>query len=1377
MLGSSSDVDVGINVDVTGEREIDRTESKLDSLRNTLAGLASSNIAVSEAADENAQSQAKLAGSTTAASTGLGALQAELASTRVAQEALEDSSGDLSEALERIPDRAGSAQSELIEGMTDELEENVERLEDLDMSPAERDLFSDFNRNEVKGFVEILAETRGDIEDEMELIEEALGGGTSGENTLDSFVQRLESEGLEATTRQLTELSDAMMNMDDADLEFDDVFGRGFQSDVPLDPTTEGFKEVFDQNDVQPPMGRHILYSMANDDSQDLETFGDLLGLDPTQLSIQSRFDEMRNTDIGQLASAPASPDGDPLLPDELINDLREGNIETIEELFRLTDRQLETRMRNMTSMFAQSHPTAERFREGILNTLQDSDRASNANIYQANMDEISDEALGEGMGQLDAERLLDNTRRTLARNTDNRNALAQLDEDSPLNTINEIQQQNANIARRLSEAEGPLDFRNSISELLRDNNPGRRILTRLRGNTGTFNASEVVENMDVTGDARSVSNLIEQNMPNDITAFQREVLSNVLGDTRKELPNATVGGNVPLSYEALEMELMQEMLESERGTEYFSELQNLLGRLQTGRLGEESRSILQNDKYREDRVVPMFSRLLPDEFSDQQIRRIAKQFEERGDPITSFLGEDSPNNISTVVGNALGDPKGDVKFGDTDTSLDEIDKKVKRAKMETENLSEEQIKNRVMASFDDDERSEFARIALQSPIREATEGIEEGFEAILNDLGTQAAPGMFSAMTGGDTSYVDLLPGEEVLAEEDEENIPPQMDISPRRLKQLEQYKDSLSGILEELNDVQEEQVLTRGLAGETLGGKSQRRGVFGMLFQRSPQILGTIDNITSKFERLDNRVGKMDTPERVRNLRRQLAGTEKRFKQIAPLLDVTSFSLGPLNIRFTNFAQTLFRLTALIGPIIGGLLGLAGAAVTAAGAIGSFVAVGAVGFLEQMENSMAGVSDRQEAISTLVDNLRQMAYEATFPLRVAETANGRSGIDLFVDSLRFGLRLLNRMSTIFASIMEMPDVANSIERLSDLFLGTGGDSKLASALRETVRRGLPAFVRILEELLPLLRGFMVNGARIAERFSKRVVPALADTAFAFGLAIAFGAGFIEVLATLLGVVARVTRFLTRLINVIPFVNVEARDLAYAFGAVIGVMVILSKTLVTIISVVAKVAFGVVYLSDKIGALAGALTTAKAGLLKAGAVLKAVLLPAIGVLIGTMGILANLIYYTIAALISFKTAIALVVAVLADFVYWTQTGESALAGLLEKAEQFTNINLFGDAADNVREFYRGIARVQSKINNLRKTFKSMFFPGLTQSSMARGLGTAQAESTRTTGGAAGLAGMASMLNISVQASRGDRELARMIRQEMKKMLKQQHGV
>lgn len=1346
MLGSSSDVDVGLDIDVSGERAVDRAQSKLDDLTSTLAGLASSNIAVSEAADENAQSQAKLASSSAAASTGLGALQAELASTRVAQEALEDSSGDLSEALEKIPDRAGAAQQELLQGVTDELEENIDRLEDLELSEEQRRIFSDFDHNELRGFVEALSEVRSDAEEEVDLIEQALGGGSSGSNAIDSFVQRLEEGGLKATSDQIHDVEQAMMSIsgrsEDEEM-FNEIFGDGFSSDVPLDPTSERFQEVIDDQ-ANLPIGSHILYELAEDPQNDINTFGDLVDMNPDQLAIEPNTNELYRQEIGTLGSPLGANDPEPIFPQDLITDLRENDIETIGELFRLNDDMLERKMDNMSSRLAESSYTANEFRQEILHTIAQSDRGFN------------DRYSGEGLGRRETQQMLEETQAFIASQTANENALANMESD-PLEQIHQLQQQNENIARVLEESEDIDDFRTRMQSLRGEGDPSLRSLADSiqRGELGTFDAREMTEAMDVTRNARSVSNLMEQNMPNDITPFQREILSDVLGDMRKELPNASVGGNVPLSYEALEMELMQEMLGEERGTERFSELQNLLGRLQTGRLGNENTTLLENDKYRRDRFIPMLNRLLPDEFSGEQVRQIAQEIEARGEPITSFLGEDSKNNISTVVGAALSDPKGDVEFDKGDKSLDEIRKKVKQASLSP---------GQSLDDLDEDDQSALSTIERQSPIRDATEAIEEAFEASLEDLGTQAAPGMFGAMTGEDVSYSDLLPDEDVLEEEDEsEQLIPGMDISRRRLENTENYLESVADTLDELEDIQQRKVLTRGLAGETLGGKSQERGVFGMLFQRSPQILGTADNIIDRFDRLDNVVGKMDTPERIKAMRKQLAGAERRFRQIAPLLDVTSFSLGPLNIRFTNFAQTLFRLTALFGPIIGGLLGIAGAAVTAAGAIGMFAGVGAVGLLEDMENSMAGVQDRQEAVSTLFENLRQMAFEAMFPLRTAELADGRSAVDLFVDSLRFGLKLLNRISHIFADIIEMPVVAESIEELSALLLGTGGESKLASALKEIVRRGLPAFVRILKEILPLLRSFTVNGARIAERFSKRVIPALADTAFAFGLAVAFGAGFIEVLFTILGIVARVTRYFTRLINVIPFVNVSARDLAYAFGILIGVMVVLSKTLVTIIAVIAKVIMSMGYLSANSAAIAAAVGTASTAIVHG------------------FGLIQSAVILTASALFTLKTAVVIAlgtaVALLADFVYWSQTGESALAGLLEKAERFTNIDLFGDAADNLREFYRGIARIQSRINNLRKTFKSMFFPGMTPSSMGRGLGTAQAESTRTTGGAAGLAGMASMLNISVQASRGDRELARMIRREMKKMLKQQHGV
>lgn len=396
-----------------------------------------------------------------------------------------------------------------------------------------------------------------------------------------------------------------------------------------------------------------------------------------------------------------------------------------------------------------------------------------------------------------------------------------------------------------------------------------------------------------------------------------------------------------------------------------------------------------------------------------------------------------------------------------------------------------------------------------------------------------------------------ELLPGRDFL------NFKPDQDIgiSPtQQIKnQFESYGENLDKDLADLRGVQKSSPVLQGgaLSGITsafFGERERRRGLFGSLSGRKSTGTNSPVDFRKHQDNLDTLIDSYDG--------------------MLPLLDATSIRLGSVNVNFESMGIMLFKLTAMIGPVVAGLMGLATAAVAATAALGGLVAVGAVEYLGEMEDTMAGINNKQEAMAELGDVLTDMAWEAVMPLRQARIGgDGMRGYEAFISALRGGLQVLNRVANIMAYIVELEVVGDELERITEFLLNPAGDQQLAENLGEVVTEVLPLINDALIAIMGNFGNMTDFVASLTANLGDRLLKVFSDLGPVLALITAYGAGFFDaalwgvgVLATLINYVSGVVGVITTLKNALLGTSTETRTLMYWLGAFIGVMNVASR-------------------------------------------------------------------------------------------------------------------------------------------------------------------------------------------------------------------------
>jgi len=433
-----------------------------------------------------------------------------------------------------------------------------------------------------------------------------------------------------------------------------------------------------------------------------------------------------------------------------------------------------------------------------------------------------------------------------------------------------------------------------------------------------------------------------------------------------------------------------------------------------------------------------------------------------------------------------------------------------------------------------------------------ATSETEKLLSEMSNLHASRVAGGMqySTRRTDGITGPQDLLPGSEILQFDTEQ------DNASRKLDNLfNSYFDSLDGSMNQLRQTQQSSPILQGGAGsgfmsKLFGNRERPRGIFGTLGTRiaETEYLGS--------------------PRRFREIQDAMDGLIESYDGMLPTLEATSLRLGSVNVNFESMGIMLFKLTAMIGPLVAGLVGLATAAAASAAALGGLVAVGAVEYLGEMEKTMAGINNKQEAMAELGDVLTDMAWEAVMPLRDARIGgDGMRGYEAFISLLRGGLTILNRVANILAYVVELEVVGEELDRITSFLMDPGGDSALAKNLAEVVTEVLPLLNDIVIAIMGNFGEMTGFVASIARNLGDRILDVASELGPVLALITAYGAGFFDMALLAVTYVAMAINYIsgavdvvTGLINSFSGLSVESRTVMYYLGGLIGVMNVLSR-------------------------------------------------------------------------------------------------------------------------------------------------------------------------------------------------------------------------
>lgn len=411
--------------------------------------------------------------------------------------------------------------------------------------------------------------------------------------------------------------------------------------------------------------------------------------------------------------------------------------------------------------------------------------------------------------------------------------------------------------------------------------------------------------------------------------------------------------------------------------------------------------------------------------------------------------------------------------------------------------------------------------------IRKVTDALEAELPKFQTEIASQAAPDLLAADTANsDVDMQSMLPNEDVqrFFIGDEHG-------ASEFISGFKQYSNGLDDQIKSLRKTR-----SSSFAFTRMFGRAARRG---------SQALSTIG---------------LSEPRHTQALVDNLNQLNRQYKNLIPTFEATSLNLGALNVNFESMSVMLFKLTALLGPLIGGLLGLAGGAAAAATALGSLVAVGALDFFEEMEQTMVGIENRGEAMEQVMSTVKDMALEAVDPIRNVRI-NGETGMDIFIGAIRGALVLLNRFSYIMADVLQRDSVATALEQLHNFVYDRSGDETFADQLGKSLDQILPLLSRMFSAMLGGFGDFLEFTTWVADKLGNDFFDALSEISDLLSLVTAYGTGFIIVMIKAASAIATVVNIAVDLISALFGVNTTSRDLAFTFGQVIAIMTVASKT------------------------------------------------------------------------------------------------------------------------------------------------------------------------------------------------------------------------
>lgn len=1426
MLGSLDNLTtVGIEV-VTDSRQVKKLSRKLDDLSKTATETTAGLIGLSQGSDKTSRSLNKLGGSSGTASTGLAGLQSQLISTRVAEESLENTTGDLNSSLRDLSSSTDnwSVGDIINEEQAEVLEASAKALDDMGVENA-------FSGDLDEG-LDIDGGTLRSLEDYQKVVEKITGSG-DGFSDDDRAAGLPSIDTVQDLQRELSKIESQTDTFERSDI-WNHLFGNVDNENlVPADTTDPLFPQDSD-------VDTHIFADLFQ--SGDFDTVQDVLD------RIESGdFKLWENISTGPLGSDGETAIGN-LFPND---DLPEGR----------SDRALFSQM-------------GDELQDEVHTALRSAGITTVDDIFQAD-DEVLNNALSDGVTKQGYSFGADDIRHE---------ALRDLSEatSAGFEDLNEIEQGLKRLKvpeiggdQIMSLLRRRRDGMSNISSRAKPKN-----LPGIAGAIEGFMKGHGIESVADIADA-DISELKNVKGLGTERAQEMKMKARNFQDLYDGLDNSIADGLLDLMDE--NEEVMDAMLEAgsfDEAIEAFQELDsdglarlntlleeegeslldgplapdNVKGYLDTGDTKKDIQKKIQNTEgfgeFLNNRQIEMFTNIMSDLSGDSDdvvspqnltretmgIRTLQEMLDT--DPVeeqdrmealrgimeniyhpesgwsTTMMDDDRmmteefyPDLRDSIAENINPDFVNEGEFGEGD-GLD-IAEEITRKFRDKEGIGIEDF-------FGDDRESignyvgqaiDRFEIDDDKIIDRTSSEVEELLPQFLGLQAGRTASGLEQLSSkDGTVDLEQILPDQDILGMR--LNYPDEVDEQQARQRlesNFEQYFEGLDKNLEQYRKVQESSPILQGGPGaafieEITGERTGKRG-----------ILGSVSGKAAGFT---------DSPRDFARLEKRLNGLTSKYKKLLPFLDATSLNLGALNVRFDTMGMMVFRLTTLLGPLITTLGGLASAGVVATGALGGLVGVGAVQYLEDMVDSMAGVSDKGEALEELGGVLKDMAWEALIPLRQARIGgDGLNGTQLFVETLRGGLQILNRMANILAYIIELDGVGEEAQRMAEFLLNSDGDMELMENLGYMVETILPVINDMVIGLMKNFDDFGKYAADITASLGGRFVDVLGKLPPLLGTIIAYGSGFFNAMLDALDAVLWLTSGLHRFIdtlltvfNAIFGTNIEVKNIAALIGYLIGVLAVLSSvaTIATIhVSLLAKSYLaasgaanimttsvttlgaalkfaglwalflvssiyllyrGIEKLSNlEIGA-EGWIKQLVAGISQIAAGLAilwkiGVLGPVFKGIAWVLGGIAGTVAGISAGTAAIVAAIVTLVVLLGDLALYLATGESYLLNWE------SHLARIADWIDAIREKWEALPFTD---NNLTK--KGARFEPYENRDVSKS--TVQQRAQNSAGSGAQLGGSSNSMsaNINVDASRSDRDLVRMIRKELDSWMKRAMG-
>jgi len=240
------------------------------------------------------------------------------------------------------------------------------------------------------------------------------------------------------------------------------------------------------------------------------------------------------------------------------------------------------------------------------------------------------------------------------------------------------------------------------------------------------------------------------------------------------------------------------------------------------------------------------------------------------------------------------------------------------------------------------------------------------------------------------------------------------------------------------------------------------------------------------------------------------------KAIDDILPNDPITTLNLGPINISLRELGSTIVSLTAVLGPLIATVGGLTTAILALSGAAASFMGIGLLQFLDEIQMQFAGITTRAEALQATMKGLLEAVRIAFEPITEGTIA-GKTPLEFFIGSVQTAMRFLRGFAEIMSRLSNLEEVASFFERVSTALFTSDQGITMMQALTRVIQEVLPIFTDFVVFFINNLPEFISFMTDITEQAG----PALGDI---FGALIPLFAELTRFGAELFDVIAKLT-------------------------------------------------------------------------------------------------------------------------------------------------------------------------------------------------------------------------------------------------------------